>query len=172
MIDLYRSCYFIVFLIVAFTLTSLPEAICANRISVVYWDQPLSQVIEEISKKSGYEIRLEGIENDLRVSGEATELTIEETLYKILKRFNYTIVWDQKEKRIMVSIYASSVSSVTGSGETSSPGHRISESIKNRPDGFTPSNYRGTAPSRDSAPVLGISGEGVRFIESTRTTGR
>ena len=172
MFNLNRSCALFAFLIVAFTLTSLPVAICANRISVSYRNRPLEQVIDEISKISGYEIRVEGIENGLRVSGEVTELTIEETLYQILRRYNYTIVWNEKEKRIMVSIYPSSVSSSAGFGEALSPGHRTSESIKNRPDGYNPSNYRGTAPPRDSAPVLEITGKGVRFIESTRTTGR
>ena len=168
------------FALVALLLCSgmgLPVVSGDDSIHFRYENEPLAQVLEKMSAESGFTIIVNGQGRNTPVSGEITNLQLEAALRKVLKRFNYTIVWDDTNKHIMISVYDGSstdqpadltTSSSKGQSPTRSPSYTI-EPAGDRPSGPAGGRTSDTAPTDDPGTIL--SGEGRRFIQGTPTTG-
>lgn len=137
-------------------------------INLTYEDEALTDVMEKVSEASGFTIVVNGQGRGTRVSGTIENLPLEEAVRLILNRFSSTVVWDEKNKTIMISVYDSSLAK--GSGDPvpiagGNPGPPQSDNHSFQPadtrDAWTqPTDRRGSE----------ISGQARRFIQGTRTT--
>ena len=169
MVDQHRPILIIIFVFFAFQGINRPSDINAEPISIQYRDEPLAAVIEKISAHSGYEVVIDGVHRDTPISGDVQNLSLEETLRKILKRFNHTIIWNEKEKKIIISVYDGSPDASTG--DRNSTASETVEPIPSNSFSIQPSDEFGAFIQPTGRRDTMISGEGRRFIEGTRTTG-
>lgn len=149
---------------------AVPSGVSVN---IEYEDEPLADVLQRVSAVSGFSIVLKGQMAQTPVSGKIENLPLDEALRNILKRFNYTIVWDEKIRKILITVYDSSLEEGSGKSLPAIGGHR--DPVQVSPEMIPPSNDRNdrAVPTRQSDRRDGtISGEGVRFIQGTRTTGQ
>ena len=147
----------------------LPVGWAGVSVNLKYADEPLAEILEKVSADSGFMIVVNGQGRDTRISGEISDRQLEDALRKILKRFNYTIVWDEQNKQIMITVYDGAPKSQSGDltpsmGEGAAPTQSYSYTVD-------PSGNRKSDPFRQGDPGTQISGEGIRFIQGTRTTG-
>jgi hypothetical protein len=155
------------------TLAGLSPVLGAERISISYRDEPLTRVLERLSRESGFRIEVRGGENDPLLSGSVDALSLEGALWKIFKNHNHTIVWDLEGKTVTVFVYASSSPSAAGgaaSARRASP--PLPDAVPQRLRQLAPVNRAGAGRREDAGPVMVITGDNARFVESTRTMGR
>ena len=136
-------------------------------------NEALADVLEEISEKTGYQILLRGEGEDLPVSIKLKNVTLEEILRRILGKSNYTVIWNEAEKSVLLSIYESSGSlgQKTSGSRPERERERISppRDIRDRKTGL--SNFERKRPrDDDDAPDFSITGRGSRFVQATDTT--
>ncbi len=137
-------------------------------INLEYSAEPLGDVLEKFSTMSGYDIVVNGRGRDTPVSGKIENLSLEEAVRNILKRLNSTIVWDEKNKIIMISLYDSSLDKRTGRPIPTSDGTR--KSTQSHQNTFQPSNNRDVSDRYTDRRGAKISGAGKQFTQGTRTT--
>ena len=144
-------------------------------------DEKLRDVLEKISKMTGYEILLNGDVGDQSISVILND-PLDEALRKTLKRFNYAAVRREEEKKVIVSIFDDSLvpnpasrmnSAAEGAGSGSYSDDRDSEGRNSfytlplpRIDELPSEDGRGYYRN-DLSPS--ISGRGTRFIPTTPT---
>ena len=68
-------------------------------------DEPLTEVLNKISKLTGYEIVVAGRWAYLPITVSIKNASIHEALNRVLSKFNHTIVLDDIQKKVVVSIY-------------------------------------------------------------------
>jgi len=68
-------------------------------------DEPLIEVLNKISKLTGYEIAVTGKWTYLPVTLSIKNAPLHEALNRVLSKFNHTIVIDDLQKKVVVSIY-------------------------------------------------------------------
>lgn len=169
MVDQQRTCLIVVIIVLAILSIRLPLAICATPISLEYNDEPLEDVLERVSTASGFNIVVNGQGRETPVSGKIENLSLEEAVRNILKRFNFTVVWDEENKEINISVYDGSMKEEAGNRIPTTRG--IREPARFNPYTSQPTNDRDVSFQQTDRRGVTISGEGWRFIEGTRTTG-
>ena len=141
-------------------------------INLEYEDEPLAEVLKRVGAASGFSIALKGQLAETLVSGKIENLALDEALRNILKRFNFTIIWDEQIRKIWITVYEGSLEEGSGRPLPAIGGHRYPTGVK--PEMILPSNDRNDSAESSHRPdprVGTISGKGVRFIQGTRTTG-
>jgi hypothetical protein len=145
-------------------------------------DENLRDVLDQISKITGYEILLNGDVGDQPISVILND-PLDEALRKTLRRFSYAAVRREEEKKVIVSIFDDSLtpnSSNRKSRAADNAGSRIfsdeldPESLN---DFYTPPPPRQdtlppeirSGPYRND-PSPSVSGRGTRFVPTTPTT--
>ena len=135
-------------------------------------EEALADVLERLANKSGYTIIFKGEGADLPVSIRLKDVTLEEMFRRILQRSNYTVVWNDPEKTVSLSIYASAKGrkarksrrdAAEKDGEEETPtmifsGHK------------TDGDDEGDRTNRERGHGLTITGEETRFVQATDTT--
>ena len=146
-----------------------PALPSGDSINLKYDGQALSDVMKRVSEASGFTIVVNGHGRDAIVSGKIENLPLEEAVRMILRRFSSTVVWDEKNRKIMISVYDSSLEKGTGIRTPIVGGVR--EPIQSYPYTSQPSSGRKADPYQNGDRGARISGEGRRFVQGTRTTG-
>ncbi len=143
-------------------------------ISLDVKDEKITQVLEKISKASGYHIIFSGKGEDMPVSLQLKDTGLEEMLRRVLRNLNYTAVWDNAGKKILLSVYGVK-GNFGGLPEISSqPQEQLHEFWKNtigdRPEQSEngPEEHEITI-YRPEEPYVSISGTDTPFIQATDT---
>lgn len=142
-------------------------------------NEKITQVLEKISKASGYRIILSGEGEDMPVSLQLKDMSLEEMLRRVLWNLNYTAVWNHSEKKILLAVYGvkgkpggkpdSKVQAETGQ-ERSLPD--ISSQPQIEPHEFwknTVGDKPEQAENRSEEPEVSISGTDTPFVQGTDT---
>jgi type II secretory pathway component GspD/PulD (secretin) len=79
-------------------------------------NEPLREVLEKISKVSGYEIRFNTQLSDERVSLQLDNVTLNEALARVLQAYNHMSLWDDANHIITLLIFKKNSPPVTISG--------------------------------------------------------
>jgi hypothetical protein len=80
-------------------------------------NEPIEKVLENISWASGYEIILKTGIKDLFVSIQLNNVTLQEAINRILRKYNHIEVLDEREKRLELYILESKDIPVSISGK-------------------------------------------------------
>jgi len=150
-------------------------------VNLVATDESLREVLNKISKITGYEILLIGDKGDQPVSVILND-PLDEALRKVLRRFNYAAVRNEEEKKVTLSIFAGSLSTYQASSKSGEE-DTTKSSLDSRDTAFEnrdsfyipPSLYEDKLPSEnrkdsyrdDRSPS--ISGRESRFVPMTST---
>jgi hypothetical protein len=70
-------------------------------------DEPLLEVFKKISKLTAYEVEVSEKWAHLPITASIRNASIHEGLNRVLRKFNHTIVVDDLQKKVVVSIYES-----------------------------------------------------------------
>jgi hypothetical protein len=73
-------------------------------------DESLKDIIEKISKVCGYQFIIAEDLSYIPITIQLNNVSLEGSLRRLLRDLNYTIVWDETQKRISISIYGQNVS--------------------------------------------------------------
>lgn len=82
----------------------VPEDHRWERMTFEIKDVTISEAISEASQLSGYEIVINGQVNESRFTLRFVDASLEDVLRRILNRLNYSVIWDETMKRVVVSI--------------------------------------------------------------------
>ncbi|HHC25607.1 MAG TPA: hypothetical protein ENK58_09425 [Desulfobacterales bacterium] len=131
-------------------------------------DESLENVLEKISGASGYRIVLRGEGGDVPVTVKLKDVSLEEMLRRVLRKLNHTLIWDDAEKKVSLSLYASTGKSSRGTPMERDrtmpvrifPGHQQ----KDRSD------FGRNVSGREEYPDVSITGEDTHFVQGTDTT--
>lgn len=150
-------------------------------VNLVVTDENLRDVLNKISKITGYEILLFGDKGDQPVSVILND-PLDEALRKVLRRFSYAAVRNEEEKKVTLSIFDGSLSTYQANPRSGAEGAAKSSlysrdtASENRDSFYTPpppsgeslpsENRRGSYRD-DLSPS--ISGKEARFIPMTPT---
>jgi hypothetical protein len=136
---------------------------------------PLEQVLDEISERSGYDIVLRGEagEENLPISLKLEDVTLDEMLRRVLRELNHTALWDEAEKKILLSAYASKNASKKDMSQDAAGISAQGSGEDKRPQRGSALNMAGfgrpaTLPER--TPSVSVSGNKTRFAQTTDTT--
>lgn len=85
---------------------SIPPSIAQEtaespRINLLAENQPLGEILDNISQDTGYQFKLNNQWRDYTVSASIVNLPIEQSLKRLLRNLNHTIIW---ESDMMVTI--------------------------------------------------------------------
>lgn len=147
-------------------------------ISLDVKNEKITRVLEKISKASGYNIILSTEEDDMAVSLQLKDVSLEEMLRRVLRNLNYTAVWDNAGKKILLSVYGAKGKSVgrPDSGiQTGTSQERILPDISSRPEVEPPEFWKNTIgdiPGQSEnrpEPEVSISGTDTPFVQTTDT---
>jgi len=148
-------------------------AVDDNRlIRLEYHDEPLSHVLEKISAQSGIEIVFRGVNLNKTISGRIDALPLEDALRKLLNRLNHTIIWDEAHRTITIVIYDASTDPHAES-HGAGPRSVVSgggQSLTGNGGGEKQHGGSVSARSAGTESRVRLPGEGLRFIQGTRTT--
>ena len=93
------------------------EDINVNKVfSISAVNEPLREVLKKISKASGYEIRFNTQYATERISIQLDDVTLNESLKRVLQAYNYMTLWDDENNIITLLIFKESGPPVTLSG--------------------------------------------------------
>jgi hypothetical protein len=141
-------------------------------------DASFKSCLEKISKLSGYEIFVTGESIEYKISINLNNVTIEDSLTRILKGINHAMKWDDKHRKVTLFLYDRSE---TRNKRKKSTGLSSILSIKPEPGlptlqnsneyqskgfdaGISNREYR-----RDNNVNLNISGANTTFVQGTPT---
>ncbi len=138
---------------------------------------PLVQVLDEISASSGYDIVLRGEagEENLPISLKLEDVALDEMLRRVLRELNHTALWDEAEKKILLSAYASKSAtrkdmnqdaagiSARGSGKGDRPKGK-------RGSALNMAGFGRPASLSGKKPLVSVSGNNSSFAQTTETT--
>ena len=138
-------------------------------------DKALGEVLEDISNATGYSIILNGENDNLSVSLKLRNVGLEETLKRVLKDINYTVVWDDFARKVFLSVYGEQETTVRG--RVMAPGKPIGNAKQPiNPPGMFPRTVPGPngqpirhTIQRGARPGVDISGRTTRFAQTTST---
>lgn len=150
-------------------------------------NKSLAEVLEKIATESGYEITLYGELGGFSVSLKIKEATPEELLRRIFGKLNHTVLWNEKEKKVVLSLYDDKgilAASPAGGKEAGQPGSGPGSMPRRAEDIFgkkspnpSPNPKNGPAVSvfgrknsdMKEKPGVSISGKDTRFVQTTST---
>ena len=81
--------------------------------------EPVSTVLENISKASGYKIVIKTRLEDVPISIQLSNVTIDEAIRRIFQNYNHVEVWDDAEKKLELYIWDTKGAPVSVSGKNS-----------------------------------------------------
>ena len=144
-------------------------------------DESLRDVLNQISKITGYDILLNGDVGDEPISVILND-PFDEALRKTLRRFSYAAIRREEEKKVIVSIFAESLDPSPANRKSRAADDDVSSfnsgdmgpEILNDfytppplPEDTLPSEIRSGPYRNDLSPS--VSGRGTRFIPTTPT---
>lgn len=134
-------------------------------ISLDVQDGALTDVLERLSKASGYKIILNGDWEALRVSVKLKNATFEKALNMCLRNFNHAVTWEETEKKVSLFICDS-----MGSTEYNRASDEIfsRQAVSEFENGI--SGIGRKRSEHDRSLAVSITGEDTRFVQCTRTT--
>ena len=97
----------------AFASEKRPEEVV---FSIHATNEPIENIIEKISRASGYEIILKTGIKDLSVSIQLNNVNLHEAIKRILRKYNHIEILDEKEKKLELYILESKDIPVSISG--------------------------------------------------------
>jgi len=135
-------------------------------------NMPLAEVLQEISEVSGYKIVVRG-EADISVSLKLKDVGLEEMLRRIFRNLNYALLWDEKEKKVQLSVYGAK-----GKRRSGRPDSKIRDSVKKSRKNIRPPDTENKEEGDDYDDIfeeerhieVSVSGRDSRFIQTTPTT--
>ena len=147
-------------------------------ISLKVNNEPLRSVVQRISKISGYEIILQGDLTDRQTSLVIESVSLEDALSRLLWGLNHAIIWNQREKKIIVFIFEERGSpsdrgvrdsilspiEIFRKTDRNPPAEKL-HSIPGHALDLKPKRSRGRSGLKPS-----ISGRDIDFVQGTRTT--
>lgn len=143
-----------------------------NGITLQARELSLRDILKKISDISGYEIIAKG-DTDSRISVSLKDASLEQAFVQILRKSNYAIIWDEDGKKIILSLYSSSAAvsplpeiGIQGNAEKSRSGRPedIREIFRSPESGINIKNRH------DETISHVLSGQGTRFVQTSRTT--
>jgi len=146
-------------------------------------NKSLPEVLEKIATESGYEITLYGELVDFSVSLKIKEARLEELFRRIFRKINYTVLWNEKEKKITLSLYDDKgiMASPPPGAEKQDDKSGTNKSAKDlfgkkspnpgpNPKGSPKVSVFGRKNSdKEGKPGISISGKDTRFVQTTST---
>lgn len=87
-----------------------------NLFSIQAVNEPLREVLNKISKASGYEIRFNTQFSDDKISMQLKNVTLKEALARVLKSYNHLSVWDDKKHIVKLLIFKNNTPPAAMSG--------------------------------------------------------
>jgi type II secretory pathway component GspD/PulD (secretin) len=88
-----------------------------NVFSLQADNEPMSNVLEKISKATGYKIVLKTDIEDAHVSIELTNVTLHGAIRRIFQNYNHVEIWDDVEKKLELYIWGAKGAPVSISGK-------------------------------------------------------
>lgn len=131
---------------------------------------PLEDILEKISEMSGYEIVIKG-DAESKISVSLKNTSLEQSFAQILRNRSYAVIWDENAKKIVLSLYSSSAAGSpvpeVGTGENAEK-YRNGREMGIRDIFRIPeSRINSVSPHDEDIP---LSGQGIRFVQTSRTT--
>ena len=131
--------------------TAMSQGGSLPSISVELDNVPARVAAATISEKSGYRVALQSIDPEIKVSGRFTESPVDTVLTILLKGYNLAIMFDSRERVIMVQSLGKKRPS-QGSGSLAGK----AESSNDLSDQDSPSQVSATATMVDPASLNGM----------------
>ena len=131
--------------------TAMSQGESLPSISVELDNVPARVAAATISEKSGYRVALQSIDPEMKVSGRFTESPVDDVLTRLLKGYNLAIMFDSRERVIMVQSLGKKRPS-QGSGSLAGK----AESSNDLSDQDSPSQVSATATMVDPASLNGM----------------
>ncbi len=140
-----------------------------QRFTLAYTNEPLTDILQRLSRTSGFAIVVDGPGKDRPISGTIDNLPLDEAVREILRRFNSTIVWDDTNKAIVISLYVGSPGDGTEALSTKAPPepHKASNDVSWFQQAL---EYSRQSEKTETTSRGRISGGDRRFIQATPTT--
>jgi|GEM_PF-1494297 hypothetical protein len=146
-------------------------------------NKSLPEVLEQIAAESGYEITLYGELGDFPVSLKIRDAIPEELFRRIFRKMNHTVLWNEKEKKVILSLYDDKgilASPPEGEKQGDQAGRgpgfmsRRAEDIfgkksPNPKDGPAVHVFGRKKIGAEEKPAVSISGKDTRFVQTTST---
>ena len=135
-------------------------------------EEPLRKVLDKIARASGYEITLNGESGDLPVSVTFKNAALGEALKRVLRGLNYVAVWDQGDKKILLTIYVlrgaeENINTQPGiSHDKSNPRVLIHQPSKTKKG----SGVTAKRPRQNRDFEVSITGKNRTFVQGSKTT--
>ncbi len=82
-------------------------------------NEPMSTVLEKISKASGYRIVIKTNIEDVNVSVNLKNVTLHEAIRRIFQDYNHVEIWDDEKKKLELYIWDDKGAPVSVSGKKS-----------------------------------------------------
>lgn len=100
---------FVMLLLIAVLLPDSGRTAEPCLISLEVFNETLEKTLGRISEISGYSIELQSEKKDLLVSAKIVDVPLENVFSKLLGNgVNHAIIWNEKEKKILITIMDSS----------------------------------------------------------------
>ena len=80
-------------------------------------NEPMSNVLEKISKDSGYKIVIKPDIEDVPVNIQLSDVTLHEAIRRIFQNYNHVEIWDDVEKKLELYIWGAKGAPVSISGK-------------------------------------------------------
>lgn len=173
-------------LMIGYCASFLPESFASKKkhdipiVSVNVRDKDLDEVLEDISNTSGYDIILNSENDNLSVNLKLDNAALDVVIKRLLKDVNYTVVWDDISRRILLSVYGRQDADIQSQGPAMVSGQKLNQvntpqQAKNRASPF-PLPFSGPngkpirhTIKRGGRPAVNLSGRQTRFAQSTST---
>ncbi len=125
--------------------------------------ESLPGALEQISRKSGYEIWLSGPDGDYQISLKLKDVSIQEALSRVLARINHAMTWDTGKKKVTVYLFDNA-----RPGKATAPASSTARGFFPTPPGSPGTGSQQPAATRaDMEPSS--SGAATVFIQGTPT---
>jgi hypothetical protein len=126
------------------------DATADPLISLTAQNEPLGDVLETITRDTGYRFNLNGQWKDHPVSATITDLPLEKGLKRILRSLNHSIVWES-DKIVTITVFGKADSSSSDSAISfASPPQTIQEEAEST-DETEPASAEDPQPGRASS---------------------
>lgn len=171
-------------LVIYYCISIAPELLASknNRqqpiVSIDVRDKGLKEVLKDISDTSGYDIILNGEKDDLSISLKLQDVALDDMIKRVLRDVNYTIVWDNLSRKILLSVYGKQEVNFRQSPMTPTQNMKRLNAAQhlNNPPGAFPRSVPGPngkrirhTIKRGGRPAFSLSGRQTRFAQTTST---
>ena len=135
-------------------------------------EEPLRKVLDQIARASGYEITLKGESGDLPISVTFKNAALAEALKRVLRDFNYTAIWDKRDKKILLTIYDPGETEKNIKTQPGISNDKANSRVLIHPLSKTKNGSGATAKSsrQNRDFEVSISGKNRTFVQGSKTT--